>query len=249
MIRSACAARARARPIGTRHHTRRRPSRRSCRSSGSTSANHGSGTVQLADTTCAAPCPSSVIAASACRRATGSGTGSALARSTGGSPARNARTAAAARARVSSGQTSGSPVAPPSTSTSQLSADGPGRPLVPSPGSSRAPSWARRQISRSWLPGPLGGQRSTREGGPDPRAGGALEGPQRLVHPQVGKERGRHGGDAASSGPVRERRHTFDTVQQRCHVARLPVSKVRWTPGHHSRRTGPPRHPAAPSLL
>ena len=249
MIRSACAARARARPIGTRHHTRRRPSRRSCRSSGSTSANHGSGTVQLADTTCAAPCPSSAIAASACRRATGSGTGSAQARSTGGSPARNARTAAAARARGV--ERADERLARRTAQHEHLTA------LRGRPGpavASVAGQQPRAELgAQADLPlvgaRPFGGQRSPGEGGPDPRAGGALEGPQGLVHPQVGKERGRHGGDAASSEPVREPRHTSDTVQQRCHVARLPVSKVRWTPGHHSRRTGPPRHPAAPSLL
>ena len=71
--------------------------------------------------------------------------------------------------------------------------------LSRSPGSSRAASWARRQSSRSWPAGPFRGDRAAGERGPHASPGGTVERAQRLVYPQVGQERSRHGGDAPSS--------------------------------------------------
>ena len=130
------------------------------RSAGSTSANHGSGTVQLADTMCVADSPSSATAASARDRTADSSVASAAERRIGASLVRNPTSAAAARGRVSSGQTSvfgptGSPPVPPGPSASSTSA-GPssGVPSARSPGSSRdgTANCARRHTSRSRRP-------------------------------------------------------------------------------------------------
>ncbi len=208
-----------------------------CRSSGLTSANHGSGIVQVAEMTCTDAAPSAEMTSLAWPRARSASTLSAAVRSTPMVVDRKPTRAAAALGRRSSGHTSGpgptvavsldGTSAASSTRTSSA-ALGAALPSANSPGSSRAgrdtcdlshSSCSRSPTAervRAWLLTRLRSAVHQR----------SVKSRQRLVHPQVADERTRHSGSMSRRV---SRRDGMCTSRRRtpCHVAPNPIGTVR----------------------